>query len=218
MTAQKDQLESISNPISAQLKEQDQLVALATQYTSAESDRTFWPELIQEIQSGFASTSVWITDFDPVYNYNPLGSTEENKKSKSTVKGEFFTLGYGVSGMENIKVEQKVDAKNKPIPLKPGEPEPMARANAIRLKGFWRGGEDNPKGSNLVYDLIKKLRENPQHLKFTGVKINEKTKQPESVELEDAQLVKQLQSDPAESDFAAPFEIVIPLSREVPIK
>jgi type IV pilus assembly protein PilM len=218
MTDQKEQLESVANPIDAQFKKEAQLVALATQYTEAEGNRAFWPELIQEIQNGFASNSVWITDFDPVANYNPLGTAEDIKKSKSTVKAEFYTLGYGVSGLENIKIEQKLDSKNKPIPPKPGEPEPVAKANAIRLKGFWRGGEDNPAKSTLIYSLIKKLRENPQHLRFTVERINEKTKKLETVELEDAQLVKQLQSDPAESDFAAPFEIIIPLSREVPIK
>ncbi len=43
-------------------------------------------------------------------------------------------------------------------------------------------------------------------------------KKSETVELKDEQIVKQLESAPAPEEFAAPFELVIPLSREVPIK
>jgi hypothetical protein len=218
MLAQKEQLEGFANPIKGQLKEQDKQVALANQYTDAEGNRTFWPELIQELQAGFASDSAWITDLDPMFNYDPLADDDAAKKAKSTVKSEFYTAGYGVSSLENIKVDPPVDSKGKPIPRKAGEPEPVPAANAIRIRGFWRGGEGNAAKSNLIYALIKKLRENPQHLRFTAEKVDDKTKKKETVELEDSKLVKQLQSDPAESDFAAPFEIIIPLSREVPIK
>ncbi|MDB6078370.1 MAG: hypothetical protein JWO82_2117 [Akkermansiaceae bacterium] len=40
----------------------------------------------------------------------------------------------------------------------------------------------------------------------------------EPVPLTDRELVKKLDSAPAESEFAAPFEIILPLSREVQIK
>lgn len=217
MLAQKEQLEGFANPIKSQLSEQAKQVALATQYTDAEGNRTFWPELIQELQAGFASDSAWITDLDPMFNYNPLANDTDAKKAKSTVKSEFYTTGYGVSSLENIKVDPPVDSRGRPIPPKPGDVEKVATANAIRIRGFWRGGEGNPRGSNLVFDLIKRLREKPQHLRFTAVATDPKGKTTE-VELEDSQLVLQNASDPAAEDFAAPFEIIIPLSREVPIK
>jgi type IV pilus assembly protein PilM len=217
MVAQKDELARFASPIRAQIAEEKKQVALATQYTDAESNRTFWPELIQELQAGLASDSVWIVDLDPMFNYDPLADADAAKKARSTVKTEFYAVGYGTSGLENIKVEGKVDAKGRPVPLKPGEAEPTPTANAIRIKGFWRGGESNPRGSNVVFDLLKRLREKPQHLRFTAVAKDAKGKES-TVELEDSQLVKQNASDPAESDFAAPFELIIPLSREVPIK
>ena len=71
-------------------------------------------------------------------------------------------------------------------------PEITPTANAIRLKGYWRPGEGNPRGSNLIFDLLKKLRENPQHLKFTATSTDAKTKKSETVDLKDDQLVKQL--------------------------
>ncbi len=216
MAEQKDELERIANPIRSEFKKQADLVGLASQYTNAEADRTFWPELIQELQAGFASDAAWITDFDPMFNYDPLATGDATKKGRSTVKPEFYTGGYGVTGLENIKVDAPKDSRGRPVPPKPGEPEPVPTANAIRIKGFWRG-EGNPRGSNLIYDLIKRLRENPQHLRFTALETPAKGN-PTEVELKDDQLVKQLESAPAESDFAAPFEVIIPLSREVPIK
>jgi len=70
-----------------------------------------------------------------------------------------------------------------------------------------------------VLDLLKRLRATPEHFSFTGYPVDEQGKKAKDpVELQDSQIVKELQADPAEEDFAAPFELVIPLSREVPIK
>ena len=71
---------------------------------------------------------------------------------------------------------------------------------------------------------MKRLRERPQHFKFEAMTVppkdakgNPKGK-AELVTLKDEDIVLDLQTAPAESDFAAPFELIIPLSREVPIK
>jgi hypothetical protein len=98
----------------------------------------------------------------------------------------------------------------------PKAAEPVPTANAVRIKGFWRANDRN---SNIVYDLLKRLRANPEHFSFTGYPVDEQGKKAkEPVELQEKEIVKELQADPAEEDFAAPFELVIPLSREVPIK
>ncbi len=212
---QKEKLDSIAGPINSQFKKQDQLVALASQYTTAEEDRTFWLDLLQELKAGFASDAVWITDLEPLADYQAL---DPDKKGKPVVKGEFFGTNYGSSSLENIKVEVPVARGQKP---KPGAEEPVPTANAVRIKGFWR---DNPRAGNLVYDLIKRLREKPEHFKFEAMSVQEKDKRgnpvgkSEVVPLKDEQIVKQLESAPAAEEFAAPFELVIPLTREVPIK
>ena len=212
---QKEKLESIANPINAQFKKQDALVALANQYTKAEADRTFWLDLLQELRAGFASDAAWITDLEPLFDYQPL---DDAKKGKPIVKGEFAAANYGVSVLENVKVDVPVGRGQKPAP---GAPEQIPTANAVRIKGFWR---DNPRAGNLVYDLLKRLRERPQHFKFEAMTVppkdakgNPKGK-AELVTLKDEDIVLDLQTAPAESDFAAPFELIIPLSREVPIK
>lgn len=212
MAEQQQELEAVSNPIKAQFKKQEQLVALAGQYTGAESDRVFWLELLQELKAGFASDALWITELEPLFNYSPLAGDDKSKAGKSIVRGEFASNEYGSSGLQDVKVELPAPARGARAKLPAVEPTPTA--NAVRIRGFWR---DNPRGSNLVYDLLKRLRAEPQHFSFTALDTPPKGK-PVSVELKDEQLVKQLESAPADEDFAAPFELVIPLSREVPIK
>ena len=216
LNEQKETLEGIATPIQTQFKKQEQLVALANQYTSTEDDRTFWLDLLQELKAGMASDAVWITDLEPLFDYNP---TEAEKKGKQVVKADFPTANYGVSSLENVKVE--TGAKGKVVKGAPAAPEITPTANAVRIKGFWR---DNPRAGNLVYDLLKRLRADPQHFKFEAMTVPAKDAKgvvkgkSELVSLKDEQIVKQLESAPAAEDFAAPFELIIPLSREVPIK
>lgn len=211
MAEQQQQLEAFWNPIKSQFRKQAQLVELASQYTSAESDRVFWLELLQELKAGFASDAVWITDLEPLHNYSALAGEDKSKAGKSVVRGEFATNQYGSTGLESIKVDVPQVKGKKPDPK---APEPTPTANAVRIRGFWR---DNPRSANIVYDLLKRLRAEPQHFTFQAVETPPKGK-PMTVDLKDEQIVKKLESAPAEEDFAAAFELVIPLSREVPVK
>ncbi len=212
LTAQKEKLESIDNPIKSQFKKQTQLVALASQYTKAEDERTFWLDALQELKAGFASDAVWITDFEPLHNYDPLAGEDKSKDGKSIVRSEFPSAQYGAAGLESIKVDPPLGPGGKPN-LKAVAATPTA--NAIRIKGFWRA---NSRKGNVIYDLLKRLRAKPEHFKFEAIPVDDKGRPLPPVALEDSQVVKQLESAPAEEDFAAPFELVIPLSREVPIK
>lgn len=212
LTDQKEQLEGIDNPIKSQFKKQAQLVALASQYTKAEDDRTFWLDALQELKAGFASDAVWITDFEPLHNYDPLAGDDKSKAGKSVVRSEFPASQYGAAGLEAIKVD---------VPLVRGKPDPKAAeitptANAIRITGYWRA---NSRSGNVIYDLLKRLRAKPEHFVFEAYEVDAKGKKAAKPSpLEDSQIVKKLESAPAAEDFAAPFELVIPLSREVPIK
>ncbi|WP_367871307.1 Amuc_1101 family PilM-like pilus complex protein [Luteolibacter sp. Populi] len=220
LNEQKDKLAAIYNPIQGQFKEQDKLVALASQYTKTEEERTFWLGALQEVQAAFASNVVWITDFDPLYGHSPLAPKAENKP-RSVVKGEFFSQNYGTSGLEGIKIEA-AGAKKSAKP-DPNAVEVIPGANAIRIKGFWRSS-DNPKAGNVVYDLIKRLRANPQHFSFKALPYVAPTAKgaPKGADtpqdIPDEQLVQTLDAAPAEADFAGAFELIIPLSREIPVR
>ncbi len=215
---EKESLSAIHNDIQKEFKEQDRLVALASQLTQTEEARTFWLGAVQELQAAFASDLVWITDLEPLYGHQPLAKREENKP-KSVVKAEFYSQNYGVSGMENIKIDAPVTGNKKAAV----GPEVTPGANAIRIKGFWRS-QDNAKMGNIVYDLIKRLREHPQgsHFKFEAMPYVAPGAKPpakmELMEVKDENLVQKLDQAPGEAEYAGAFELIIPLAKEVNIR
>ncbi|WP_035608183.1 Amuc_1101 family PilM-like pilus complex protein [Haloferula sp. BvORR071] len=219
LSDQKDSLTKVYGPIQDEFKKQAALVETASQYTATEEARNFWLGTMQELQAAFASDIVWVTDFEPLYNHQPLAGKEN--KPKSIVKGEFFAQNYGTSGLENIKIDQPVGAKTPKAGAAPTA-DVIPNANAVRIRGLWRSS-DNPAQSKIVYDLIKRLRSNTtgSHFKFTalpyvapGAKAPKDADKPQ--EIPDELLVQHLDTAPAEADFAGSFELIIPLSQEVP--
>ncbi len=214
LNEQKTNLEGFHTPLQDMFRKEGQIAAIAAQYTGAEDDRVFWFDLIQELKANFSSDAAWITDFEPLFGYDPL-ATEAS--GRGTVKAEFPGASYGTTGLEAIRVQ--APQTGRAARDQPAAPEITPTANAVRIKGFWR---DNPRSQNLIYDLLKKLRENPEHFTFTvAAPAPAKGARPAAgatVELQDEQIVKKLDAAPAEADFAAPFELVLPLSREVLVR
>lgn len=78
-----------------------------------------------------------------------------------------------------------------------------AKTDAIIISGLWR------ESSQDVFALIKKLRENKDSFfAFTF----------EDTELDDSALTRRLELQFAEGDYAAPFELVIPLKSPIAVK
>ncbi|MGB6222561.1 Amuc_1101 family PilM-like pilus complex protein [Haloferula sp.] len=196
MERQADSLRGPAGKLNQLGKQEDQLRNIANEYIQIEKQRTFWLDALQELKASFASDAAWIVDYEPLANYNP---TNEQAPGKTIVKPDFARIAFGNSALENI------GGGNPNNPVK-------KVANAVRIKGFWR---DNPRKSNVVYDLLNKLRENAganSHYRFT---VEREGKQ---VPLEDKQLVPRLDAAPEEGQFAASFEIILPLSTEVPFE
>ncbi|MEP4078506.1 Amuc_1101 family PilM-like pilus complex protein [Haloferula sp.] len=192
------QADSLRGP-AGQLKQlgskEDQLREVANEYVEVESQRTFWIDALQELKASFASDAAWIVEFEPIAYYKP---TAEKTGGKSIVKTDFGNIAFGTPGLEKVQGGANKDSARV--------------ANAVRIKGFWR---DNPRKSNVVYDLLNKLKENADgdsHYSF-GVK-----KDGKMIPLEDKQLVPNLDAAPEEDQFAASFEIILPLSTEVPFE
>ena len=83
--------------------------------------------------------------------------------------------------------------------------------NAVRIKGFWLKNSDN---QNIVFKLLANLQENAKegrsHFTFAmGEGDNRK-------ELEQTLLAPTVEMAPAEGEFAAPFELILPLAKPVP--
>jgi hypothetical protein len=82
-------------------------------------------------------------------------------------------------------------------------------ANAIRIKGYWR---DNPKSPNVVSELLKNLREKSTSFRFTI-----KDAKGGDVVLSDEQILA-ITVEGAPEDLGLPFQITLPLAREVAVK
>jgi type IV pilus assembly protein PilM len=216
MLEQRDSLAPMKSQIDELLKKEASLRVIADAYTGLESDHAFWMDLISEARGAFASDAVWLTDFEPISGYDPSknvgakatpGTRNSAGNGKEVVKQEFFNTPYGASSLNEIRPDAESAAPAK----RPGQaPAPaVATANAVRIKGYWR---DNPKSQNLVSELLKNLRE-----KSTGFRFTVKDAKGADIVLSDEQILAiTVEGEPEE--VGLPFQITLPLAREVAIK
>ena len=211
MAEQRDSLAPVKTEIDALLKKEASLRQIAAAYTGVESDHAFWMDLLAELRGAFASDAVWLTDLEPLNGYNPLmqqpaepaGRRVQN--GRPVVKPDFISTRFGASSLADIKIET-------PQQQRPGQPPPRPAeitANALRIKGFWR---ENPRRQNAVSILLNNLREKSRGFRF-------KAKGPNGPEvvLSDEQILDITVTGKA-GELGLPFEITLPLAREVAIK
>ena len=211
MEESRETLAPLKADVDKLLKNEDNLRQIATAYTDAESAHVYWADLLAELSGGFASDAVWLTDLDPLSGYDPLADTSKgapgkpdskNASGKSVVKLDFANTAYGATSL----VDVKVDAPSEP--RKPAAPA-VATINAVRIKGFWR---ETPKSQNVVSELLKNLRD-----RSTSFRFKVKDAKGAEVPLRDDQLMAITVAGKA-GDLGLPFEITLPLAKEVVIK
>jgi type IV pilus assembly protein PilM len=206
MEETRETLAPVHSSIETLLRQEQSLTNVASQYTAADEDQTFWFDLLAELRGAFASDAVWITDLVPLHGYNPLPADPTVPNGAVVVKPDLLTVPYGATGLVDIKVEQANTGRGgRGAQAEPAE----VTANAIRIRGFWR---DNPLGQNVVTVLLDRLRENPDNFSFSV-----QPERGEPVILRDEQLINRLDVR-AEGDLAYQFEITLPLSRPVAIR
>lgn len=209
MEVQRDGLAPLEADIKKLLAQEDSLRKIASGFTNAESDHAFWMDLISEVRGAFASDGVWLTDLEPLTGYNPLAGKVGDSKAvngKSVVKSDFATAAYGSSSLIDNKADAPVEEKK---PNQKAAPAEGSMINAIRIKGYWR---ETPKGQNLVSELLKNLKDKSTSFRF-------KVKDAKGVESElnvDQYFAITVAGKPGE--FGLPFEIVLPLARNVSFK
>jgi type IV pilus assembly protein PilM len=214
MEEQRSALAPLQTDIQALLTQEENLRKIASGYTDAESDHAFWMDLISEIRGAFASDAVWLTNLEPLSDYNPLVGKVGDPKSqsgKSVVKAEFVTTAYGSSSLVDLKPES-TDEEKKPNPRGAPAPALGAMANAVRIKGYWR---ENPKGQDVVSELLKNLKDKSTNFEF---KIKD-PKDPKGTEVDlKVDQYFAITVSGKQGEFGLPFEIVLPLVRKVSIK
>jgi type IV pilus assembly protein PilM len=213
MEDQRSTLAPLTADIEQLLKKENGLREIATGYTDAEASRSYWVDLLAELRGNFASGAVWITDFEPLSAYDPMAARAKDaggkldaktKSGKSVVKAEFPTLTYGSTALVDLKTDDAPVQAKKPVVA-----AAAATVNAVRIKGFWRA---TPKSQNVVSELLKNLREKSTFFRF-------KVKDAKGVETDlsdDRILDITVAGEPGE--LGLPFEITLPLVREVAVK
>lgn len=203
----RETLSPIESQIRGLLKKEKDLAVVADSYTGIESDHAFWFDLLGELRGAFASDSVWLTEMSPLYGYNPIPPTGANAPKvilKPVVKSDFASNQNNVSAIADPPAgEQNGGTANAKRPPEPPD------ANAILIKGFWR---ENPRSQNLVSDLLNRLREDSTTFSFSVKGSNGKP-----VALSDEQILKISVSND-KGDLAFPFELILPLSRQVRVR
>ncbi len=214
MAEQRDSLAPLKGQIDTLLKKEDAMRQIANAYTKAENDHAFWMDLLAEVRGAFASDAVWLTDLEPVHGYDsakalgPKTAQRKEKNGTSVVKPEFSTSQFDKSALVDIKIQEPAPTGRRPAQQVQAAP-PAVTANAVRIKGFWR---ENPKSQNVVSELLKNLRDKSTHFRFAAKDAN-----GADVTLSDDQILD-ITVTGAPGELGLPFEITLPLAREVAIK
>jgi len=192
-------LEQYSKPLSKLSKRDKKLNRYRNQLVAAQRSRTLWVNVLSDLGHHFASDVVWLVDFDPVVGFKPGGGAGGvSGSAQSIIVSDFTGTEYGGSSLAKLRMES-VSSSDKPKGnrrgAKPVVTTPMI--NAIRVKGFWRGGTGGYKN---VYKLISQLRQNSEYF---DVPRQEDLSISLSDKLEDG-------------EYAAPFEFIIPLKQSIP--
>jgi type IV pilus assembly protein PilM len=167
-------------------------------YASAENQRVELVRLYNELKDTFASTSVWLTDLDPLVGY----SKGDVQSGSSHIKAKFPATSYGTSSLAEVK--------NRPAAGPRKQQQASRNINAIRISGFWRTSALNHNAVNQIVDKIRNAE---------GGAFNLKVKKGDQMEpMKDDQIfVTFSPSILVADDLAAPFTMILPLSREIPI-
>lgn len=216
----RDTLAPLAQDIQDLLKTEADLKAVADQFTNAEADHSFWPDLLSELAGTLASDSVWLTELEPLAEFKPVtadakqptaaaaasgGTAAAAPNGKPVVKAEYFSVPFGTSALAEIRQENTdspAGGKN--------QTTAAVTANAVKISGFWR---ENPDNQNVVSKLLKTLKEKPGSFTFQVPGPDGKP-----IPLKDEQILKVKLASTEGGDLAFPFEIILPLAREVRIK
>jgi len=142
LTPQVAQLQNLDN----QFKAIDQQVASATQHakpiTDAIADRSFWVQVINELDARLPEHFIWVTGFEP-------GTLDAN--------GDFTPTGTDL-GSSNGSPAPAAPSTPEAQQTQPGAENQPANKPALRIQGLYL---DNPKDAGVVDDFLNNLAQSP---------------------------------------------------------
>ncbi len=199
-------LASFAAPITAEQKNADKIANIVGLYQDTVDSRVMWLDGLSDIKSHFAHPELWITEMEPVANFDPSLDGESVNKYKSLIDGDIKKITFSESGITMPKVEPKTISRGRP---NPDYVAPMV--NAIKVKGYWRGNSNG-----LVLTQLKTLIEKSD---IFGMEISRTSKNKTTkVTLTDPEVVVENATSPAEDKLGAPFTVIIPLNNPILLK
>jgi type IV pilus assembly protein PilM len=207
ITETRESIEPIHRQITNLLKKEDQLRNNADRFTNLEADQTLWIDVLNELSGAFASDVLWLSDLEPLNQFDPKAADEKKARGTSVVTPQYPNSNYGTSPLARIQMPeapQRQGGGGRNAKKPPAGPT----INAVRITGYWR---ENPRGQNVVSELVQGLRERSEMFRFTtpDAKGN-------PVPLDEKQIIPEVRTVViAEGDLAYRFQIVLPLAREI---
>jgi hypothetical protein len=144
-----------------------------------------------------------LTDIEPLHGFNPA-TGDQKSPGQSVVKEDFLNTTFDATPLNTIQQPQRQGGRQA------DEPQAKPSINAVRISGFWR---ENPRGQNVVSELLRELRERTDifSLTTTDGRGNE-------VPLDEKEIITQLSVTGGDGELAYRFRIVLPLAHEIAIK
>lgn len=183
-------LKPFEKQLSSLDKKREQLDKINDEYCDLVESRYRSVTHLDELRGYFDSEVIWLDRIVDVANYKP-SSKSIDESGSPYVSLDFDTISYGGTA---VKAFAKSAAKK----------APANTINAVIVKGYWR---DNPAGQQVVYKVIDKIKAATSSSFFFKVG---------DVNLDDSQILE-VQSTLPESEFKAPFTMVLPLKQPIQI-
>jgi len=195
-----------ANPITAELNNADKIANIVGLYEDTVDSRIHWLTGISDIKKHFAHPELWITEMEPVVNFDPVNAEEGGLPYQTLVQEGVEKIVAGKSAIKAPKVEAELTNRGRP---NPDYVAPVV--NAIKVKGFWRGSS-----SGLVHKQLQNLINNSEVFgKVITVKDEKDLKQ---VTLAEPEIVVENATSAAKDKLGAPYVIIIPLNNPISVK
>lgn len=199
-------LQSYANPIKSKQKDAEKIANIVELYQGAVDARVMWIEGLSDIKKHFANPQIWITEMEPVVNFDPKVEGEDTSKFQSIIDKNIAKVPFNQSGIKILKTEPKLTSRGRP---NPNYVAPMV--NAVKIKGFWRGDSNG-----IVLTQLQELITNSD---IFGKEISKTSKNKTvKVTLTDPEIVLENATSPASDKLGAPFTVIIPLNHPILLK
>ncbi|MFU8892836.1 MAG: Amuc_1101 family PilM-like pilus complex protein [Luteolibacter sp.] len=207
ITETRDTLAPYHRQITSLLRKEQSLRDAANRYTQIEAEHSLWIDVINELSGAFASDVLWLVDLEPLHGFNP-GPGEAKSTGTSVVRANFPSTAFRASPLANVQLGTPEPAGGA---RRPQAAPPKPTINAVRVTGFWR---DNPRGQNVVSEIVNSIKERSSMFRFTTVDARGK-----ETPLDEKDIITEIQTvAQADGDLAYRFQVILPLAREIAIR